>query len=145
MKAYDTINEMLVNLFTEVWEAEEKAIITDEFKDITNNDMHIIEAIGLGDGNNMTRIANKLHITIGALSTSMNSLVQKDYVVRERSETDRRVVNIKLTQKGEAAFHHHQQYHIQLTEAVLNDLSEEEIPVLTNVLGKLTTFFREYK
>ena len=46
---YATINYVLVNLINEIWEVEGKAIITDEFKDITNNDMHVIEAIGLGE------------------------------------------------------------------------------------------------
>lgn len=43
MDAYRTINDTLVNLFNEIWELEKEAIITEEFKDITNNDMHIIE------------------------------------------------------------------------------------------------------
>ena len=100
MDAYRAINEILVHLFNEIWELEEKAVITDEYKDITNNDMHIIEAVGLGKGNNMTAIAKKLKITVGSLTTSMNSLVNKKYVVRERSAEDRRVVNIRLTKKG---------------------------------------------
>ena len=78
---------------------EEKAIITDEFKDLTNNDMHVIEAIGLGEGNNMSSIARKLNITVGSLTTAMNSLVNKRYVERHRSEEDRRVVLVKLTVK----------------------------------------------
>ena len=44
MDPKDTINDILVNLFNEILKLEEEAIITDEFKDITNNDMHIIEA-----------------------------------------------------------------------------------------------------
>ena len=104
MDAYRAINEILVHLFNEIWELEEKAVITDEYKDITNNDMHIIEAVGLGKGNNMTAIAKKLKITVGSLTTSMNSLVNKKYVVRERSAEDRRVVNIRLTKKGERAY-----------------------------------------
>ena len=40
MDAYRTINDTLVNLFNEIWELEKEAIITEEFKDITNNDMH---------------------------------------------------------------------------------------------------------
>lgn len=54
---YRTINDVLVSLINEIWELEEKAIITDEFKDLTNNDMHVIEAIGMGDGRNMSSIA----------------------------------------------------------------------------------------
>ena len=96
MDAYRAINEILVHLFNEIWELEEKAVITDEYKDITNNDMHIIEAVGLGKGNNMTAIAKKLKITVGSLTTSMNSLVNKKYVVRERSAEDRRVENHPL-------------------------------------------------
>ena len=46
-EAYKAINDVLVNLINEIWELEEKAIITEEFKDLTNNDMHVIEAIGL--------------------------------------------------------------------------------------------------
>ena len=85
MNAYETINDILVHLFNEIWELEEKAIITEEYKDISNNDMHIIEAIGLGKGNNMSAIAKKLNITVGSLTTSMNSLVNKKYAVRIRS------------------------------------------------------------
>lgn len=100
MDTYKAINDILVHLFNEIWELEEKAIITEEYKDITNNDMHIIEAIGLGEGNNMSTIAKKLNITVGSLTTSMNSLVKKRYTERIRSEEDRRVVYIRLTEKG---------------------------------------------
>ena len=95
-----TLNELLVNLFNNVMDREAKAVITEEFKDITNNDMHVIEAVGLGDGNNMSSIARKLNITVGSLTTAMNSLVNKRYVERHRSEEDRRVVLVKLTEKG---------------------------------------------
>ena len=99
MNAHDTINDVLVYLFNEIWELEEQAIITEEFRDITNNDMHVLEAVGLS-GNNMSAIAKKLNITVGSLTTAMNSLVKKHYVDRSRSEEDRRVVNINLTSQG---------------------------------------------
>ena len=92
MDAYRTINDTLVNLFNEIWELEKEAIITEEFKDITNNDMHIIEAIGLSGENTMSSVAKKLKITAGSLTTAVNALVRKAYVKRERSEEDRRVV-----------------------------------------------------
>ncbi len=142
MEAYKTINDILVNLINEIWRLEEKAIITEEFKDISNNDMHVIEAIGLGEGNNMSAIAKKLNVTVGTLTTAMNSLVNKKYVSRESSEKDRRVVFVKLTEKGEAAYHHHESYHMQMTQAILDKLSEDEIPVLMKTLEGLSGFFR---
>lgn len=136
---------MLVHLFNEIWKLEEKAIITEEFKDITSNDMHIIEAIGLEEGNNMSLIAKKLNITVGSLTTSMNSLVNKKYVVRERSELDRRVVYIKLTQKGQQAFLHHAKFHDAMTEAVIKNLGEDELPLLVKTLDGLAEFFHGYR
>lgn len=142
MEAYKTINDILVHLINEIWRLEEKAIITEEFKDITNNDMHVIEAIGIGEGNNMSAIAKKLNVTVGTLTTAMNSLVNKKYVERKRSEQDRRVVHVKLTDKGEAAYRHHENYHMQMTQAILDKLSEDEIPVLMKTLEGLSGFFR---
>ena len=107
----ETINTMLVKTFHEILELEEKAIITDEFSDISNNDMHIIEAIGLGEGARMSVVAKRLNITVGSLTTSMNSLVNKGYVARSRSEKDRRVVNVYLLEKGIAAYKHHEEFH----------------------------------
>ena len=142
--AYATINNILVNLINEIWELEEKAIITEEFKDLTNNDMHVIEAIGLGDGNNMSSIAKKLNITLGSLTTAMNSLVNKKYVERRRSEEDRRVVFVKLTDRGVKAYRHHEDYHRQMTRAILDKLDEAEIPVLVKTLDALSEFFTGY-
>ena len=36
MDTYKTLNEVLVNLFRDVMDIEQKAIITEEFQDITN-------------------------------------------------------------------------------------------------------------
>ena len=144
MDAYKTINDILVHLINEIWELEERAIITEEFKELTNNDMHVIEAIGLGEGNNMSAIAKKLNVTVGTLTTSVNSLVNKKYVERRRSEKDRRVVYVKLTENGIRAYNHHADYHRQMTQAILNKLSEDEIPVLVKTLDALSEFFNGY-
>ena len=143
MSARETINGVLVYLFNEIWELEEQAIITEEFKDITNNDMHVIEAVGL-EGNNMSAIAKKLNITMGSLSTAMNSLVKKHYAERNRSERDRRVVNIRLTAKGRKAYASHREFHDRMTDVVLAHLNEEQVKVLAQALENLTDFFKNY-
>lgn len=144
MDTYKIINDTLVNLINEIWKVEGDTIITEEFRDVTNNDMHVIEAVGLGDGNNMSSIAKRLNITVGTLTTSINSLVKKKYVERYRSEDDRRVVYVKLREKGVAAYRHHEEYHRQMTLAVMERISEEEVPVLMKMLEGLQEFFRGY-
>lgn len=141
---YKAINHVLVSLVNEIWKLEGEAIITKEFEDITNNDMHVIEAVGLGEGSNMSSIAKKLDITVGTLTIAMNNLVNKKYVERRRSEKDRRVVLVKLTDKGVAAYKHHEEYHREMIEAILSRLDDTELPVLMKMLEAVTEFFKGY-
>ena len=144
-KSYDTLNEILVVLFNEIMDIEEKAIITGEFRDISNNDMHIIEAVEACEPKNMSTIAKKLAVTMGTLTTTMNSLVKKGYVTRERSEEDRRVVYMSLTDKGKRAYKSHQAFHHEMIEAVVEGMSKEEKEILVNSLNRLRGFFDRYK
>ena len=145
MDAYSIIDDLLVNLFNVILDVEKNALIKDEFENITVNDMHIMKAIGIGEGKNMSAIARNLNITVGSLTTSMNALVKKKYVVRERSEEDRRIVNIRLTEKGERAFYHHEDFHKKLVEAVVEYVPEDHLPVLTKCLTGVCDFFRSYE
>lgn len=139
------INDVLVHLFNEIWKLEENAIIIDEFKEISNNDMHIIEAIGDTKVKTMTNVAKRVNITVGSLTTAMNALVKKGYVERMRSEEDRRVVYVELTDKGVKAYEHHAAFHIEMTDAVLKALQKEELEILAKTLNTLTDFFHSYE
>lgn len=145
MDSYNTISDLLVNLFNEIMDIEEKAIITKEFRDITNNDMHIIAAIGIDQPRNMTSVAKLLSVTVGTLTIAINNLVKKGYVSRNRSEADRRVVLISLTEKGKNAYYHHEEFHKKMVEAVLSELSEDQTQVLVRSLINLKDFFYSYK
>jgi len=70
--------------------------------------------------------------------------VKKGYVDRFRSKEDRRVVYVRLLEKGENAYHHHEDYHKQMTQAIVDKLDESEIPVLLKTLDALTGFFTDY-
>ena len=142
MDTYAALNDVLVNLFRDIMELEEQAIITQEYQDITNNDMHVIEAIGVGEPKNMSTIAKLLSVTVGTLTIAMNSLVKKGYVTRERGKEDRRVVYISLSEKGLRAYRHHEEFHRQMIEAVLENLTEDETESLVKALAKLERWFR---
>ncbi len=137
------LNELLVNLFNNVMEKESKAVITEEFKDITNNDMHILEAIGIEEPRSMSAIAKTLHVTVGTLTINMNSLENKGYILRQRSTKDKRVVLVTLTEKGKKAFHHHRDFHRHMIHTLIKDLDEEEMKVLIRCLNKLNLFFEK--
>jgi len=142
---YKTLNEVLVNLFRDVMDIEQKAIITEEFQDITNNDMHIIEAIGMNEPKNMSTIAREISVTVGTLTIAMNSLVKKGYVLRERGKEDRRVVYISLTERGRAAYVHHARFHKAMIDSISDELTSEEMELLIKTLTKLDKWFRNWQ
>ena len=142
-QAYEMFHEVLVKLFNDIMNIEAKAIITPEFRDITNNDMHVIEAVGIREPRNMSSVAKTLGITVGTLTISINGLVKKGYVHRVRSDADRRVVLVSLTEKGEKAYHHHEKFHEDMIQATLKDLSPDETKVLVKALTNLCGFFQQ--
>ena len=144
MDHYEIMNDVLVKLFNEILDIEEKALITGEYSDISVNDMHIFNAIGVGEKKNMSTVARALSVTVGTLTIAVNNLVKKGYVIRTRSEEDRRVVLISLSPRGEKAYYHHRAFHDKMILAVLKDLNAEETEVLTGALVKLRKFFRSY-
>ncbi len=145
MDTYETLNSVLVNLFRDVMNLEEQAIINSEYQDITNNDMHVIEAVGLQEPKNMSTIAKMLSVTVGTLTIAMNNLVKKGYVNRERGKEDRRVVYISLSEKGKRAYRHHEEFHRHMIDEILKDLTKEETEALVKSLAKLDRWFRGFQ
>lgn len=140
-----TVNEVLVRLFNEIMTIEEKAIITDEFRDITNNDMHVIEAIGNAQPVMVSAVAKTLSVTQATINISMNGLEKKGYINRERSTKDKRVVYVTLTEKGKSAYNHHRDFHKKMIHAIVDSMDETEKEVLLRCLTNLTDFFDSYK
>lgn len=145
MERYDVFHDILVNLFQEIMDIEEKALITAEFKNISVNDMHIIEAIGTGEPKNMSTVAKLMSVTVGTLTIAINNLVKKGYVSRVRSEEDRRVVLIFLTEKGKRAYQHHREFHDGMVKALVEGMDEGQQKILVKSLLNLRTFFDSYK
>ena len=135
MNSYETVNNILVKMFKDILDIEERALITSEYKDISVNDMHIMEAIGIQEPKNMSTVAKAVSVTTGTLTIAINHLVKKGYVERTRSEEDRRVVK---------AFLHHKIFHEKMVMAVLDDLNPKETKDLTRALLKLQNFFDSY-
>ena len=138
-----TLNDLLVGLFRSITTIEEQSICTGEYRNMTTNDMHVIEAIGTGTPRNMTAVARALGVTTGTLTISVNSLGKKGYVERVRSEEDRRVVLVSLTAKGKRAFEHHEKFHREMIRHVVEMLNEDEKRVLEKSLEGLNGFFRK--
>ena len=136
---------ILVKLFNDILDYEESVLRASEFKDLTNNDIHVIRAIGMNEKKNMSMIAKELAITIGTLTISINSLVRKGYVIKERSEKDKRVVFVNLSSKGKAAFSRNEELYDQMVNSMLEDLEDNEMDILMKSLLKVNRCIKQNK
>ncbi len=136
------LNEILVELFWNILNIEEK-----ELKRmgclLSMTEMHTIEQIGLGKPQSMSVVAKKLNITIGTLTTSINRLVKKGYVERNRNPKDRRIVEINLTNKGKEAYLMHARFHEGMVNGVMEDLKIQDDKQLINALDNLNEYFKK--
>ena len=137
------LNEVFVKVFKNITGIEERVIRTEEYYNATANDMHVIETTGMGQPRKMTSVAKALSVTTGTLTISVNSLVKKGFVVRSRSEEDRRVVLVSLTEKGKQVYMKHQKFHEELVKSIVDRLDEREKILLEKVLSNLNGYFRE--
>ena len=145
LKSSSEFKVILVKLFNDILEYQESALCTSEFKDLTNNDIHVIRAIGMNEKKNMSMIAKELAVTIGTLTISINSLVRKGYVIKERSDKDKRVVFVNLSSKGEAAFSRNEELYDQMVNSMLEDLEDNEMDILMKSLLKVNRCIKQNK
>lgn len=142
-EARDVLNTLLVDLFNDILKIEASVLKEGEFNDLSVTEMHIIEAIGLDREMTMTEVARDLEITVGTLTTAINRLIKKEYVERRRIEEDRRVVLIKLTEKGDEAFKSHADFHDDMIKSIMKELPKDEEEILITALKKMVNFFEE--
>lgn len=137
------LNELLVQLFNDILQIEEKTLKTGPLSDISVTELHTIEAIGMYSERTMSEVAQDLKITVGTLTAAVNKLIKKGYVERRRTEKDRRVVMIYATKKGKLAYRLHQKFHNDMISQTISGVSKEEEEVLISSLERLNLFFKE--
>lgn len=134
----------LDKLFNDILLMEQKAVLKGEFNDISNNDVRIINAIGIEEPRNMSQVAKAMSVTVGTLTIAINSLVKKGYVLRMRSTEDRRVVLLTLSARGVDVYKANARFHDAMLRAAIQGFDEEKCRVIEQALDNLQIFFKEY-
>ncbi len=105
--------------------------------DVTPNEVKVLYIIGISNIKSMSEIADKLKITHGTLSITVNSLVKKGYVIRTRHKQDRRIIILYLTKKSLNVIKHYGMYYYELVNQLIKTLEEDKVIVLNEILDKL--------
>lgn len=142
MDDHKLLNELLVELFNYILLLEERNLKKHGLTKLSITEIHIIEAVAKAQTPSMSEVATKLMVTPGTLSTSVNRIVQKGYLESARSETDRRVVLLSLTDKGHEAYAIHEAFHEKMISKILKNTNFKDDELLKGSLVKLMEFFK---
>ncbi len=138
----EVINELLVDVFNHILSIEEEHL-RERGVPLSMNEIHVLEAIQKSGEPTMSKIASRLRVTVGTLTTSINRLVRKGYCERYSVPGDKRKVFIRLTDRGREVLRIHDDFHDEMIEAVLEDLKLEDNTLLIDSLERLVAYFKE--
>lgn len=142
-KRKEDINRFLVGVFNEILKTEE-IFVSKTFSNLSVKEVHVIEAVCKaeeeGTDNRSTAIAEQLKITAGTLTTAVVQLERKGYLNRVRDLKDKRIVHIVPTEEGKKAQKCHQEFHMNMVDAIVANITEDELEVLGNALDSIAEF-----
>ena len=105
--------------------------------DLTLSESHAIEVLGVYGKMNMKTLAEKLAVTTGTITVTVDRLEKGGYAKRAATEEDRRAYIIELTPTGRKAFEEHHKHHQRLTQELMPLLTKEESAAFVKILQKL--------
>lgn len=127
---------------------EREYLRSNGIEDVTPNEVKVLYMIGLSNTKSMSEIADELRVTRGTLSITIDSLVNKGYVIRTRHKQDRRVIIVYLTDKSIAIVRIYARFYIELLKALVKAMDQNKIGIVEEILLKLneiieTNFYQE--
>jgi len=140
------LNDFFVRTFNNILTLEERALSGDQ-EGPSVREVHVIEAAAKLEAqgrNTMSAIAGALNISVGALTTAVNTLIRKGYLERGSDPDDRRVVRVFPTAAGRAVNARHDAFHRDMVDQVERVLGEDDLKRLTLALSLLSDFFEQY-
>lgn len=89
----------------------------------------------------MSRIADYINIPMSTATGMVDRLVKKGYIERNRSDSDRRIVTIRLTEAGRALAEDIKTRIMSILKLLLENLTDEEEALLLSIFTKVTDLF----
>ncbi|MEM0270971.1 MAG: MarR family transcriptional regulator [Thermoprotei archaeon] len=85
----------------------------------------------------MAKLAERIMFTQAGVTYLVDRLEEQEYAVRERSSEDRRIIYVKITEKGKKVFEEGLRITQETTREIFENLSQEELTNLHKTLTKI--------
>jgi DNA-binding MarR family transcriptional regulator len=106
-------------------------------ENLTIPQLEIIGCLAPSKGLSLNELANRLLVTGGNVTGLIDRLERDGYVLRERNEKDRRIINAKLTPKGKEIWQMIMPHYQACIARLLVGLTVEEKKELSRFLKKV--------
>lgn len=134
------INELFVDLFNNILLLEGRYLKKMGINDLSISEMHILEAIGRKENPAMGDVAQQVLLTNGTVTTAVKRLEEKGYAERRKDDQDRRVIQVRLSDKERQDEAAHGQFHQMLLNEVCRSTDVLADESLINSLRGLQAF-----
>lgn len=125
------MNEVIEDFYKLFYETEDLAL-KQGIKCLTHTELHVIEAIDT-DSLTMNELSERLGITMGTATVAVTKLAEKGFILRERSDLDRRKVFVSLSKKGNEALGYHNNYHNMIISSITKSIDPKDMETFLNV------------
>lgn len=136
----NAIYDLFFNNFRGLFFPEEWIQLDEKFSKTELFTMLLIDRYG---EINMSQIAEIVNLPMSTATGMIERLVKSGYVKRERSEEDRRIVAIRLTDEGKAIITQVKEIIYNFIEKIGESLTTEEIQMIVKVIEKVVSKFSE--
>lgn len=109
-------------------------------KNLTLSEIHAIDCIGKHKLSNATFISTKLDMTKGAISKITAKLIDKNFIIANHLENNKKEIYYTLTSTGKQIFAVHKKLHEERKNRLINILSkydDTEINTISNFIDDL--------
>src|SRR5690554_2078211 len=134
-----TIRELFFEFQAKLQFFEREYLKKLDITDVTPNEVKVLYMIGTSNTKSMSEIAERLKITRGSLSITIDSLVKKGYVIRTRNKQDRRIIIVYLTKKSVSVVRGYGKFYFALLSNLLDNLTKEKRIVVKEMLEQLNS------
>jgi DNA-binding MarR family transcriptional regulator len=140
-KDVDSFNDLTKQLFSELIKRRDPRFYDEEMVELTEAQM--ITGITLSDKGSLTmgELATNIGASLPTVTGIIDRMVKRDLIVRQRDDTDRRVVKVCLTPKGKeqiSRFHANKHEQMRPVMALLNQEDRKTfLRILTTMVDEI--------
>lgn len=145
-KQSEILNDYFLHSALHLLTLEEQCLRKNCAEDLSIRELHVIEAVSAlteNGKNTMAETARYLRLSPASLTTAVNVLVKKEYIIREYSPVDRRVIYVRLTEKGEEANRRYLDFVRDMINRVTENLDEQTADGMIESMLRLCEYLEE--